>query len=112
VPRVLVTIRPDGTVAPGLGRAPLVAVATVTDGTLTDWQEPAVGWDAAHDEGTEGSHHARIAKFLREHEVDVVVTGRAGAGMVRMLGTMGVRLVMDVEGDARASAVEYGTPLG
>lgn len=106
MPHVLVTIRPDGTVAPGLGRASLVAVATVTDGALTDWQEHAVGWDAAHDEGTEGAHHARIAKFLREHEVDVVVTGRAGAGMVRMLGTMGVRLVMDVEGDARASAVD------
>jgi predicted Fe-Mo cluster-binding NifX family protein len=106
MPRVLVTIRPDGTVAPGLGRAPLVAVATVTDGTLVDWQEHAVGWDTLHDEGTEGAHHARIAKFLREHEVDVVVTGRAGAGMVRMLGTMGVRLVMDVEGDARSAVVD------
>ena len=36
-----------------------------------------------------------------------MVTGRAGAGMVRMLGTMGVRLVMDVEGDARSAAVEH-----
>lgn len=106
MPRVLVTIRPDGTVAPGLGRAPLVAVATVQDGKVAGWQEYAVGWDTAHDEGTEGAHHARIAKFLREREVDAVVTGRAGAGMVRMLGTMGVRLVMDVEGDARVAAVD------
>jgi predicted Fe-Mo cluster-binding NifX family protein len=112
VPRVLVTIRPDGTVVPGLGRAPLVAIATVQDGKVSGWQEHAVGWDAAHDEGTEGAHHARIARFLREHEVDVVVTGRAGAGMVRMLGTMGIRLVMDVEGDARAAAVQHATPSG
>jgi predicted Fe-Mo cluster-binding NifX family protein len=102
---VLVTVSPDGTVAPGLGRAKLVAIATVQDGRVSSWQEHAVGWDAAHDEGTEGAHHARIAKFLREHEVDAVVTGKAGPGMVRMLGTMGVRLVMDVTGDARDAAV-------
>lgn len=102
---VLVTLSPEGTVAPGLGRAKVVAVANVQDGRVAGWQEHAVGWDTAHDEGTEGSHHARIAKFLREHEVEAVVTGRVGEGMVRMLGTMGIRLVTDAVGDARDAAV-------
>ena len=105
---VLVTIGPDGAVAGGLGRAPLVAVAAVDDGSVVDWQEHAVAWDVLHDEGTEGAHHARIASFLREHEIGVVVTRGAGPGMQRMLGTMGIRLVTDADGDAREVTAAVG----
>jgi predicted Fe-Mo cluster-binding NifX family protein len=103
---VMTTLAPGGTVGGGLGRASQVALATVTDGRIDAWEEVPVGWDRLHDEGTEGSHHARIATFLKEHDVEVVVTGHAGPGMQRMLGTMGLRLVMGGRGDAREAAVE------
>ena len=71
-------VTPDGQTGGGWGKAHRVALATVADGAITDWQEIDVGWDTAHDEGTEGSHHARIARFLIENHVDVVVTGHMG----------------------------------
>ena len=88
----------------GWGKAQRVAVATVDDGGVTDWVEHDVRWDLAHDEGTEGSHHARIVRFLRDNAVEVVVTGHMGPPMARMLGTMGIRALVDVTGDARAAA--------
>lgn len=91
-------------VGAGWGKAPRVAVATVEGGTVTSWEEHEVRWDLAHDEGTEGSHHARIVRFLREHGVEVVVTGHMGPPMARMLTTMGIRAVTGVAGDAREIA--------
>lgn len=102
---VLVTIGADGAVAGRLGRASRVAVAAVADGEVVDWHEHPVGWDLAHDEGTEGAHHARIVTFLRANTVDVVVTRGAGPGMQRTLDKMGVRLVTDLAGDGRLAAV-------
>jgi predicted Fe-Mo cluster-binding NifX family protein len=89
----------------GWGRAQRVAIATVEDGTVTDWVEHDVRWDLAHDEGTEGSHHARVVRFLRENAVQVVATGHMGPPMERMLGTMGIRAVTSASGDPRTVAV-------
>lgn len=100
-----VPVTADGDVSGGWGRASRVAVATVRDGMLVDWQEHLVRWDLAHDEGTEGAHHARVARFLREHAVDVVVTGHMGQGMQRMLGKLAVRVVQDSQGDARQAVL-------
>ncbi len=102
---VFTTLGAGGTVGGGLGRASHVAVATVEDGQVTAWTEHEVNWDRLHDEGSEGSHHARIVRFLREHGVEVVVARGAGAGMQRTLTSMGVRPVLGVEGDARAAVV-------
>lgn len=90
-----------GTVGGGWGRAPRVAVATVDGGEITSWQEYDVGWDVAHDQGAEGTHHARIAKFLIEHKVRAVVTGHMGGGMQHMLDRMGIAVHMGAGGDAR-----------
>lgn len=89
----------------GWGRAQRIAIATVDAGAITDWTEHDVRWDIAHDEGTEGSHHARVVRFLRENGVQVVVTGHMGPPMARMLGTMGILAVTDVTGDAKAAAL-------
>ena len=89
----------------GWGRAERVAIATVDDGAVTALVEHDVRWDLAHDEGTEGSHHARVVRFLREHGVQVVATGHMGPPMARMLGTMGIRAVVDVTGDPREAAL-------
>lgn len=102
---VFTTLGPGGTVGGGLGRASHVAVATVEDGRVTSWTEHEVGWDRLHDEGTEGSHHARIVRFLREQGVEVVVARGAGAGMQRTLDSMGVRPVLGLEGDAREAVL-------
>ena len=57
----MIPVRDDGSVEPRFGRAPKVAVATVDDsGSITGWQTFDVQWDRLHDEGPEGSHHARI----------------------------------------------------
>lgn len=103
---VMTTLAADGAVGGGLGRASDVALATVTDGQLRSWNEVHVGWDHLHDEGTEGSHHARIATFLKEHDVAAVVAQHAGPGMQRMLGTMGIRLLLGASGDARQAVLD------
>ncbi len=105
------TLGPDGKVGHGLGRASYVALATVTDGQITSWEEIEVGWDHLHDQGTEGSHHARIARFLRDHGVEVVVAPHLGAGMQRMLDTMGVQMVLGVDGDAREAVTQAAAAL-
>lgn len=103
--KVCITLTPDGHAGGGFGRAPRVAVATVEDGAVTAWDEHAVGWDALHDEGTEGGHHARIARFLIDNGVGAVAAGHIGPPMVNQLGKMGIAVTMGVEGDARAVAV-------
>lgn len=89
----------------GWGKAQRVAVATVAQGEIGSWQEIDVRWDLSHDEGTEGSHHARIVRFLREHGVEVVVTHHMGAPMANTIDKLGIRVVRDTEGDARAAVL-------
>lgn len=107
---VFSTLGPNGTVGGGLGRASQVAVASVSDGRIDSWEEHEVGWDRLHDEGAEGAHHARIVRFLREHGVEVVVARGMGPGMQRTLGSMGVRSVIGVEGDAREAVIAAANP--
>jgi predicted Fe-Mo cluster-binding NifX family protein len=104
--RVCVPVAPDGSVDSSWGRAPRVSIMDVVDGgEIVAADEHAVAWDALHDTGTEGGHHARIARFLREHGVEVVVAGHMGPPMVRMLGEMRITTVLGAQGDARAAAV-------
>ncbi len=102
---VCVPVTSDGQVGGAWGRANRVALAEVTDGKVVGWQEIEVGWDRLHDEGTEGIHHARIAKFLTEHGVTRVVTGHMGPPMQQMLAQMGVGVRLGASGDARVAAV-------
>ena len=102
--RVCVPVTEDGQVDPRWGRAEAVAVAEVSDGAITSWQQHQVGWGSQHDQGTEGSHHARIARFLRDNQIEAIAVNHVGDGMVRMLGTMGIRIVGGLGGDARAAA--------
>lgn len=102
---VIVCVNVDGDqVGSGWGKARAVALATVTDGVVTDWQQVDVRWDVAHDQGGEGTHHARIVRFLREHDVAVAVTGHMGPPMQNTLAKLGVRVVLGATGDARAAA--------
>jgi predicted Fe-Mo cluster-binding NifX family protein len=78
-------------------------VADVVNGQIVSWQEVEVSWSRLHDEGTPGSHHARVVTFLREHLVEAVVANHIGDGMVRMLDTMRLPVHSGAAGDARAA---------
>ena len=105
-----VTITPQGTVGGGLGRAQRMAVATVLDGGITSWTEIDVGWGDLHGTGPEGTHHARIVRFVREHGLQCVVTSGLGEGMRTTMGKLGVTVRTDLTGDARAAALAAGAP--
>jgi predicted Fe-Mo cluster-binding NifX family protein len=98
-----IPVTADDVTAPGWGRAHLVAVAEVSNGQVTGWRTVDVGWDTAHDEGTEGAHHARVAKFLIDQHVEIVVAQHMGPGMTRMLSSMGLSCALGAGPDARAA---------
>jgi len=106
--RVCVPVTADGKVDPRWGRASRVAVADVADGGIRDWQEFAVDWDVLHDQGTEGAHHARIARFLRDNQVQAIAAAHPGPGKQRMLSAMAIRVVTGMGGDARSAARAAG----
>lgn len=110
---VCVPITLEGQLGPRWGRADRVAVATVNEDGITDWREYDVAWDRLHDGGTEGSHHARVARFLREHRVEAVVAHHMGAGMAHMLEKMGLTVQLGSTGSAREAARgAFGTEAG
>jgi predicted Fe-Mo cluster-binding NifX family protein len=88
---------------PRWGRADWVAVADVAGGEIVGWQEIEVSWSRLHDEGGPGSHHARVATFLRDNQVEALVASHIGDGMVRMLETMRVPVILGATGDAKAA---------
>jgi predicted Fe-Mo cluster-binding NifX family protein len=102
---VCVPVMPDGQLDPRWGKAGSVAVARVEGGAIAGWEVFPVGWDALHDEGPEGGHHARIARFLIEHEVKVVVANHMGPPMQRMLEQMGLTVHLGAGGDARPAVL-------
>jgi len=85
----------------------MVAVADVVDGEILSWREVEVAWSRLHDEGTPGSHQARVVAFLREHGVEAVVASHIGPGMVRMLDTIGLPVHLGVAGDAREAVSSH-----
>jgi len=103
-------------VGSGLGRAATIAIADVEDGQIRSWEEFGVRWDLSHDQpavavgagaGTShGSHHARIVSFMREHHVQVVVTGHVGPPMAHTLDLMGIAVLTGAIGDAKQAALD------
>ena len=96
-----VPVTDEGQVDPRWGRAATIAVATVAEGVIASWQVFDVSWDRLHDEGSSARHHARVARFLLDHHVELGVAHHVGDGMVRMLSTMKVPLALGAQGDAR-----------
>ncbi|MDQ1538839.1 MAG: hypothetical protein QOE58_3232 [Actinomycetota bacterium] len=101
----------DGMIDPRWGRADWVAVADVVDGEIVSWHEVEVSWSRLHDEGTSGSHHARVVGFLREQKVEALVANHIGGGMVRMLDKMGLPVHLDAAGDAQEAVLAACRPL-
>ena len=103
--KVCVPVTADGQVDPRWGRADRAEVA---GGEVRDWQEYIVAWGTLHDQGTEGAHHARVARFLRDNGIQAVGVHHVGSGMQRMLGSMAIRVVTGLSGDARSAARAAG----
>src|SRR3989337_3160351 len=70
---VCVPVAMEGMSDPGWGRADRVAIAEVTGDGIAAWQEFDVGWSTLHDAGTEGSHHARVARFLQANHTEAAI---------------------------------------
>lgn len=98
---IAAAVDPDGSVGHSWGKATSVVVATIEDDRVVDWRPYEVSWDLLHDEGTPGSHHARVVTFLKTHGVEKVLVDHVGDGMRRMLSSMGVGLSEGITGDAR-----------
>lgn len=102
---VLVPVTDSGEIDHKFGKAPQVAVAVVEDGVIAGWTVHPMGWDVLHDEGEHGAHHARIVRFVREHDVNDVVADHMGPPMQNTLTKLGVALHMDRSGDAREAVL-------
>lgn len=105
---VCVPVNSDSTIDPRWGRADRIAVAEVLAGDIVAWQEIEVLWSERHDQGTEGAHHARVVRFLRDNCVGVVLAGNIGDPMLRTLKKMGLQVHLGVAGDARAAVRTAG----
>jgi predicted Fe-Mo cluster-binding NifX family protein len=106
VMRACTPVTPDGLVSGGFGRASAMAVAEVSGGKISSWEVLPVAWDVLHDSTSEGGHHARVARFLMDQRVELVVAGHMGDGMRRMLDRMGLAVVDGVAGDARDAVTQ------
>jgi predicted Fe-Mo cluster-binding NifX family protein len=103
--KVCVPVAEGGSVDPRWGRADRVAIADVSDGSILGWQEYEVGWGQQHDASTEGAHHARVAGFLRDNRIQVVVANHMGTPMAHMLEKMGIDVHLGAEGHAGDAVV-------
>lgn len=103
---VAVPVSEGGRLDPRWGKAGRIAVALMPDPqTIEEWREYAVGWDVAHDQGSEGSHHARVVSFLRDHAITTVVVNHMGPPMMRTLSAMGIEILPARSPDARESVL-------
>jgi predicted Fe-Mo cluster-binding NifX family protein len=107
-----VPVAPTGKIDRRWGRASRVAVAEAHDGELVRWDEFDVSWDTLHDADSEGGHHARIARFLQEHDVEVVLADHMGEPMRAMLGRMGLEVRLGASGDARRAVLAVAPRAG
>lgn len=98
---VCIPVTHDGLVDARWGRADRVAIVNVNAGTIEAWHEFDVGWGRLHDSGTEPSHHARVARFLKDHAVELVAADHMGPPMEHMLAKMGIKVHLGAAGSAR-----------
>ena len=105
--RMNIAVHVDGdAVGGGLGRAHWMAIATIEGGEITNWEEFEVGWDELHGTGAPGTHHARIVRFMREHDAQAVVTGHMGPPMVNTMTKLKCRPFTEMFGNAKEMALQ------
>ncbi|MGC8626390.1 MAG: NifB/NifX family molybdenum-iron cluster-binding protein [Acidimicrobiales bacterium] len=108
---VAVAVTEGGLVDPRWGRASTVALATVRKGVVSGWEEHQVDWGMLRATGSERAHHARVARFMKQHGVGAVVAGHMGPDMLAMLERMGLSVHLGAHGDARQAVLQAATSL-
>jgi len=108
---VAVAVSEGGLVDPRWGRASTVALATVRQGVVSGWEEHQVDWGTLRETGSERAHHARVARFMKQHGVGAVAAGHMGRDMAAMLERMGLSVHLGARGDARQAVLEVVASL-
>lgn len=101
-----VPVTAAGQVDQRFGKAATMAVATIADGQLVDWQLHEVGWDVLHDQSEHGQHHARIVRFLKDNEIQRVIFAHMGQPMLHTITKMGLELVQVPPMEAREAVIQ------
>lgn len=96
----------EGAIDPAWGRAERVAIVNTEAGAIRAWSEYHVGWGRARQEGRKGEHHARIAQFLRAHQVATILCHHLGPGMATMVERLGIACLSGQSGSARHALTE------
>ena len=99
-----VAVTDEGLVDPRWGRTERVAIADVEGDTIVSWEEFAVSWGTLRQSGSERAHHARVARFLRQHGVETVAARHMGEDMRNMITRMGITVRLGATGEARQAA--------
>lgn len=86
----------------GLGRTDRVVIARVRTDAEPKIEEHEVGWGSRYAQGAASEHHNEIARFLKDHEVEMVVTGQAAKELEQILGDMRIRLQTDQHGSLQS----------
>jgi predicted Fe-Mo cluster-binding NifX family protein len=96
-----VAVTDEGLVDPRWGRTERVAIADGEGDTIVGWEEFAVSWGTLRQSGSERAHHARVARFLRQHRIEIVVARHMGEDMRNMITRMGITVRLGATGEAR-----------
>jgi len=104
--RLCVPVTEGCDVFPKWCRADRIALADVRSGRIVAWRELRVGWAAAHGESSEDEHHARMATFLHEQAVDIVVVDHMGTCLRGALLRMQIAVHQGAAGPAREAVLD------
>jgi predicted Fe-Mo cluster-binding NifX family protein len=107
---IAIPVTTDGAVFERLAKAPVAVTCVLRDGQIVDWTEHAVGWDQTYGVDVMGNHHARVMRFMQEHDVTDVVAADVCDNMRRSLEAKGVVLHADFAGDARTAVISALQP--
>lgn len=103
--RLCAPIADDGMINRRWCKTRRVAVADVRGGEISRWQEFDVGWDRLHDEGPHEDHHERMATFLRDHTVNIIVIDHIGSCLSAALTRLDIAVHPGASGQARDAIV-------
>lgn len=125
--KVAVAVLPNGMINSHFGRAEKIALATIENKQIVDWQELEVPFadthedhghhqhdhhDHDHDHHQHNHHHhgpghvKGIKAFLVDQHVDLVLLDHAGPGMRTIQNEIEIKVVVGAKGNAKEAVQE------
>ena len=118
--RVAVAVLPNGMINAHFGRANTLAIATIENKTVANWEEVKVPFEETHgDHGHhdhhhdhdhdhdhhhhhhQPGHHEGIKNLLVAQNVDMVLLDHAGPGMQKVMDETEIKIVVGAKGNAQ-----------